>query len=275
MGTLPYMSPEQIEGRDADARSDVFAFGVVLYELLAGRRPFAGETQPSLIASILKEEPPPLSDLQPALPPGVAAVVRTCLEKDPEKRWQSAREIKHALRWIAAEPRVQVPARSVRAWHGLVALTALIALGIGGWMFRPAAPSPVSRFEAPLPDNVIPADEVSLSPDGRKLVFAARGQDGLWIRDFGDLEWRRLSGTEGGSTPFWSPDGRYLGFTVGPQIRKLDMTGGPPETLGTLPNVANGSGSWNRNGDILLGSWGGGSGGPLWKVPRQAAPPRR
>ena len=269
VGTLPYMSPEQIEGRDADARSDVFAFGIVLYELLAGRRPFAGETQTSLIASILKEEPPPLTELLPTLPTGLAAVVRTCLEKDPEKRWQSAREVRHALKWIAAQPSAPTRARSVRAWQGLAALLALIALGVGAWALRPVAPNPVSRFEAPVPNNVVPSNDVSLSPDGRKLVFgafAASEQGGLWIRDFGDLEWRRLSGTEGGSTPFWSPDGRYLGFTVRGQIKKLDMTGGPPETLGMLPNDAQGSGSWNRNGDILLGSWGGGSGGPLWKL---------
>ncbi|HUL81060.1 MAG TPA: protein kinase [Gammaproteobacteria bacterium] len=266
LGTLPYMSPEQIEGRDADARSDVFAFGVVLYELIAGSRPFVGETQPSLIASILKEEAPPLSDLQPALPRGLAAVVKTCLEKDPEKRWQSAREVRHALKWIAAEPAVPTPARSVRAWQGLAALMALIALGIGGWVFRPGVSRPVSRFEVSIPDSVTSYDDVSLSPDGRKLVFAATGQDGLWIRDFGELEWRRLSGTEGASTPFWSPDSRYLGFTVGRQVRKVDVTGGPPETLGTLANDPRGSASWNRNGDIVIGSWAGGSGGPLWKV---------
>jgi predicted Ser/Thr protein kinase len=266
VGTLPYMSPEQVEGRDADARSDVFAFGVVLYELIAGRRPFAGETQTSLIASILKEEPPPLTDLQPALPPGVAAVVQTCLEKDPEKRWQSAREVKHALRWLAAARSVPAPARSVRAWQGLAAVMALIALGIGGWVFRPAAPRPVSRFEASVPDEVSGYDDVSLSPDGRKLVFTATGRDGLWIRDFDALEWRRLPGTEGGSTPFWSPDGRYLAFAVGREIRKVDTRGGPPETLSTLPNDQQGLGSWNRNGDILLGSNGVGSGGPLWKI---------
>ncbi len=142
LGTLPYMSPEQIEGRDADSRSDVFAFGVVLYELIAGRRPFAGETQTSLSASILKDEPPPLSDLRPPPPPGLAAVVRTCLEKDPEKRWQSAREIRHALRWIAAERSAPTAARSVRVWQGLAALVALIALGVVGWVSRPAAHEP-------------------------------------------------------------------------------------------------------------------------------------
>ena len=102
LGTLPYMSPEQVEGHDADARSDIFAFGVVLYELIAGTRPFTGKTQANLVASILKEEPRPLFEMQPRTPRGLAEVVRTCLEKDPEKRWQSARDVRHALRWMAA-----------------------------------------------------------------------------------------------------------------------------------------------------------------------------
>ena len=264
LGTLPYMSPEQIEGRDADARSDVFAFGVVLYELLAGRRPFAAETQTGLVASILKEEPPPLTDLQPLLPPGVAAVVRTCLEKDPEKRWQSAREVRHALTWVAAQGSTPPPARSVRAWQGLAALLALIAVGLGAWALRPAAPSPVSRFEAAMPDNAYGGSGVSVSPDGRNLVLAA---DGLWIRDFDALEWRRLPGTEGGVNPFWSPDGLYLAFGVGHEIKKVAVAGGPPETLCTLPGDAMGFGSWSTKGDIVVGSWGGGY-GPIWKVPQ-------
>ena len=131
LGTLPYMSPEQVEGHDADARSDIFAFGVVLYELIAGTRPFTGKTQANLVASILKEEPRPLFEMQPRTPRGLAEVVRTCLEKDPEKRWQSARDVRHALRWMAAQPPPSIPARSVRVWQGLAVLMAAIALGIG------------------------------------------------------------------------------------------------------------------------------------------------
>ena len=268
LGTLPYMSPEQVEGRDADARSDIFAFGVVLYELIAGTRPFTGKTQANLVASILREEPRPLFEMQPRTPRGVAEVVRTCLEKDPEKRWQSARDVRHALKWMAAEPLASsIPARSVRVWQGLAALMATIALAIGVWMFRPTAPGSLSRFETPVPENVTPYDDMSVSPDGRKLVFAATAQDGLWLRDFDALEWRRLPGTEGASTPFWSPDSRYVAFiTVDNEVSRVDTTGGPPETVASLPNTATRSGTWNRNGDIVLGSWGGGSGGPLWRV---------
>src|SRR5262249_45823963 len=156
LGTLPYMSPEQIEGQEADARSDIFAFGVVLYELVAGTRPFGGATQANLVASILKEEPRPLIEIQPRTPRGLAEVVRTCLEKDREKRWQSARDVKHALKLTAEESAPSMPARSVRVWQALAALMALVALGIGGWVFRPAPPGQVSRFEALLPENVAP-----------------------------------------------------------------------------------------------------------------------
>lgn len=264
LGTLPYMSPEQVEGHDADARSDIFAFGVVLYELISGTRPFTGKTQANLVASILKEEPRPLWEMQPGTPRGLAEVVRTCLEKDPEKRWQSARDVSYALRLIAAQPGPSIPSRSVRMWQGLAVLMAAIALGLSAWVFQPTAPDSPGRFEAPVPDSVTLSDDVSVSPDGRKLVFAAA--QGLWLRDLGALDWRRLPGTEGASTPFWSPDSRFVGFIVDDALRRIDTTGGPPETVASLSTAAPRSGTWNRHGDIVLGSWGGGSGGPMWRV---------
>ncbi|MGE0359844.1 MAG: protein kinase [Vicinamibacterales bacterium] len=265
LGTLPYMSPEQVEGRDADARSDIFAFGVVLYELISGHRPFTGKTQASLVASILKEEPRPLFEVQPGTPHGLSEVVRTCVEKDPEKRWQSARDVKHALRLMSTQPSPSNPSRSSWVWPVLAASMAAIALGIGAWALRPAAPGLASRFEAPVPEDVAITDSVSVSPDGRKLVLAA-AQGGLWIRDLDALDWRSLPGTDGASTPFWSPDSRHVGFIVDDTLRRIDTTGGPPETLTTLPDASPRSGAWNRQGDILLGSWGGGAGGPLWHV---------
>jgi eukaryotic-like serine/threonine-protein kinase len=266
LGTLPYMSPEQIEGHEADARSDIFSFGVVLYELISGKRPFTGESQASLIASILKTTPQPLHELQPA-PAGIDRVVQTCLEKDPEKRWQSAREVKHALTWMSAEtPLARKAAKPLHLWRGLSALLVAITLGMAGWTFWPKPPSPVSRFEALLPENVTPVDSVSISPDGRKLVFTAAGKDGLWIRSLDALDWRPLPGTEGAWSPFWSPDSRYLAFAVNNQLKKLDTTGSPPETLCTVPTDVRGAGTWNQDGVIVFGSWGGGNGGPLWKV---------
>ncbi len=265
LGTLPYMSPEQVEGHEADARSDIFAFGVVLYELIAGTRPFTGKTQANLVASILKETPRPLFEIDPRTPRGLAEVVRTCLEKDPEKRWQSARDVRHALRSMAAESPPPIPARSVRMWQGLAALMAAIALGIGAWASRPTAPGWPARVEVPGPENVTLSD-MSVSPDGRKLALTAATPGGLWLRDLDALEWRRLPGTEGASTPFWSPDSRYVSFIVDNTLRRVDTTGGPPETVTSVPAVAPRTGTWNRQGDIVLGSWGGGSGGPLWRV---------
>ena len=156
LGTLPYMSPEQIEGQEADARSDIFALGVVLYELIAGRRPFTDTSPASLIASILKAKPQPLQELQPLTPAGLASIVQTCLEKDPEKRWQSAREVKHALMWISTQtPSIAARATKPRLWQGVAALVTLIALALLPWMFssRPV-PGQASRFEASLGQDV-------------------------------------------------------------------------------------------------------------------------
>jgi serine/threonine protein kinase/Tol biopolymer transport system component len=268
LGTLHYMSPEQLEGQEADARSDIFSFGVVLYELITGKRPFNGKSAASVVASILKEQPRPLQELEPLSPLGLDAVLQTCLEKDPGKRWQSAREVRHSLEWVStAVPTVAAGVKTLRLWRGLAALMALIAVSLAGWMFlsRAKPPDQTSRFEALLPENVSLQDSISVSPDGHKLVFTTL-KEGVWIRDFSTLEWQRLPGTEGAASPFWSPDSRHLAFAAGNQLKKIDVSGGPPQTLCTVPTNASGSGDWNRDGVIVFGSWGGGAGGPLWKV---------
>ncbi|HEX5432248.1 MAG TPA: protein kinase [Bryobacteraceae bacterium] len=270
LGTLLYMSPEQVEGQEADARSDIFAFGLVLYELITGKRPFTGSTKTSLIASILKDQPQPLRTLEPLTPAPLERIVQTCLEKDPDKRWQSAREVKHALEWMeqnapAATAMPEALAKKLRLWQGAAALVALIALAAAGWTYWPrsAEPAQVVRFQAPFPPNVTFSQYVSLSPDGHKLVFNAAGEhSGLWIRDLDSLEWRQLPGTEGAASPFWSPDSRFLGFAVGQELKKIDVSGGPPQTL-CQTTIQVGTGAWNRNGVIIFG--GRGAGG-LWKV---------
>ncbi len=164
-------------------------------------------------------------------PTGIDRVVQTCLEKDPEKRWQSAREVKHALTWISAEtPSARSVAKPVRLWQGLAALMALIAFGIAGWMFGRRRPASSSTFEALLPENVTPGDSIAISPDGRKLVIG-RAKRTLDSRASTRLEWRHLPGTEGALSPFWSPDSRYLAFAATNQLKKIDIAGGPPETL--------------------------------------------
>jgi len=210
LGTLQYMAPEQLEGKDADARSDIFAFGLVLYELITGKRPFTGASQASLIASILKEPAPPLGPLQGVTPPGLERVIQTCLEKDPDKRWQSAREIKHALEWMvqtapAAAAAAPTPAKTLGLWKTAAAVLAVAVLGIAGWAFWPktAPPAQMTRFQVSLPENVTFSQYVSVSPDGRKLAFNATGEKGgLWIRDLDALEWRQLPGTENAVCPF-------------------------------------------------------------------------
>jgi Tol biopolymer transport system component len=157
------------------------------------------------------------------------------------------------------------------AGWAVAALLALAALGLAGWLFRVKAepPAPVTRFEVSLPENTTFDTYVSLSPDGRKLVFTAL-QSGLWIRDLGALEWRNLAGTEGAQSPFWSPDSRFLGFSVQNQIKKIDVSGGPAQTLGAIPSGVVGTGAWNRDGVIVFGGRGS---GPLWKISQAGGVP--
>jgi len=260
LGTLQYMSPEQIEGQEADARSDIFAFGLVLYELITGQRAFTGKTRTSLVASILKDQPRPLSELQPLSPPALERVVATCLEKDPDKRWQSAREVKHALEWISSESpaaRTTAPSAPKRRWlWPSIAAVAVVIAGATVYALWPKHPAPakVTRFQVPLPESSTFGQYLSLSPDGRKLLFNTTGpKGGLWVRDLDSLEARLIPGTQGVFRMFWSPDSRFVAFGQGNQLKKMDITGGPVQTLCEIPSTV-GSGAWNRDGVIIFGS---------------------
>jgi eukaryotic-like serine/threonine-protein kinase len=273
LGTLYYMAPEQVEGKEADERSDIFSFGVVLYEMITGQRPFSGDTQAAVLASLLKDQPPPMTLRQPATPRALERVVRKCLEKKPDDRWQSARDLKPTLELIDLDAPpvgtsstsvpipVQVPRGARWVWPsiGVAAVVLMAAAAAWALWLKPSAPVRATRFQVALPENVDFSQFVSVSPDGHKLVFNASGaQSGLWIRDLDTLEWRRLAGTEDGRSPFWSPDSRYLGFAVGRELKKIDVAGGPPQTLCTSMHQV-GTGAWNKDGVIVFGGFGNGN----------------
>jgi Tol biopolymer transport system component len=274
LGTLHYMSPEQIEGQEADARSDIFAFGLVLYELITGQRAFEGKTRTSLVASILKDQPRPLSELQPLSPPALERVVATCLEKDPDKRWQSAREVKHALEWISTESPalVAAPAAPRRRWlWPAVAVVAVLAIVGLAYTFSPrhTAPAIATRFWVQPPEKGNFGEALAVSPDGHKLAFTTTGPDGgIWVRDLNALEARLLPDTQNAQEIFWSPDGRYVAFGAHNQLKKIDVSGGPPQTLWEAAG-ASGSGAWNKDGVIVFG----GLPGPMRRISESGGVP--
>jgi len=266
LGTAAYMSPEQARGSPVDKRTDVWAFGAVLYEMLTGRAAFAGETVTDILASVVKEQP----DLT-ALPAQVRMAVGRCLNKDPRKRCGSMGDVRWALE------NGQVPAAQTnRLRHPAWAVAAVLALAVGAALWAPWRPAPPTaklvRFQIPLPEKttLLTVPGFALSPDGSKLAYYARDAAGvrrLWVRAMDTLESRPLPGAElAADTPtpsFWSPDSRWIVFHPGGgTLKKIDVTGGSPQTLCTLPNGTPG-GSWNRDGVILLGT----TTGPLMRVP--------
>jgi len=274
VGTFQYMAPEQLEGKDTDARSDIFSFGTVLYEMTTGRKAFVGRSQASLIAAILKEHPRPISELQPLAPPALDRLVSQCLAKDPDDRWQSAGDLAREIRWITESgsqpatgirpgPHATSPgSRRIRErrWMAAAGLFFLTTIVLALYLVRPAAgprPAAVMRFSIPQTETVTwrPWNSMALSPDGRQIVFFSSGADGvgrLLIRAIDSLEIRPLAGTDTGnaSFPFWSPDSRSVAFFAGGKLKRLDITGGPPLTLCDASDGR--GGSWGTNGTILF-----------------------
>lgn len=269
LGTLSYMSPEQLQGQEADARSDIFSFGCVLYEMLTGKRAFDGTSAASVIAAILERPAPSIADVAPA---ALDRLLKRCLEKDPDRRWQSASDLKWALENLeTTEGRRPPESRAARSWMPwtVAAVLALVTLGIVGWTMWPK-PAPVMqsmRFTIdPPPQQVFVSQFFSraVSPDGRFVVFGAASESSgvsLWLRPIDSLEARQLPGTEGGNGVFWSPDGKSIGFVAENKLKRIDIQGGLPQTLcDASPNYQ--GASWSRDGVILFSD-----GGALWRVP--------
>jgi len=261
VGTFQYMAPEQLEGKEADARADIFAFGAVLYEMATGRRAFDGKSQASLIASILREEPRPISEVQPLAPPALERLIRTCLAKDPDDRRQSMHDVWLELRWIAeggSQAGVPAPVAARRRGRSRLAWMVAAAAGIAAagfaaafFMRAPAPPTQV-RFSIGAPNGLRGMGSPKISPDGRTLAFSATdttGKQQLWVRALDSEEPRPLTGTDGAGRPFWSPDSRYLAYFAEGKLKKIAVAGGPAQTVCDAPGGADGS--WSRAGTIL------------------------
>ena len=280
LGTLHYMSPEQVEGQDADARSDIFSLGVLVYEMVTGKRAFEGQSAASVMAAILEREPPAMSSLQSLASPALDHVVRRCLAKDPRQRWQSATDIVHELRWIIETGPTATVRRSAQPQRRPWILTAASALGllaataVSVVHFREApAPRQVLRYAIPLPkqgesEGLYFASH--LSPDGRLVAVngVLEAMAGTFVREIDSWEFRLLPGTRAGNF-FWSPDSRYIAFFDARKLKRVPVAGGPAEDICEV-GFDNGVGSWGMDDVILFGS----TGGPLFQVPAAGGRPR-
>jgi eukaryotic-like serine/threonine-protein kinase len=261
VGTFQYMSPEVLEGKEADARSDLWALGAMLFEMATGKRAFEGRSQASLIGAIMNTEPPAIGTLIPLAPPALERVVRACLAKDPDERIQTAHDVKLQLQWIGeggSQAGVPAPVSARRrgrertAWL-IAAFAGLIAVGLGAMLWRSASKTPHElRFDVGLPPSLTTLGPLTVSPDGLAAAFAAADTAGtaqLWLRTFDNPECRPLPGTQGATRPCWSPDSRTLAFFADNKLKKILISGGRPETVCEAPGGSDCS--WG-SGDVIL-----------------------
>jgi hypothetical protein len=292
VGTFQYMSPEQVEGRELDGRSDIFSLGAVLYEMVTGQHAFEGKSRLSVASAILEKEPAPITTIKPLAPAALDHAIRTCLAKDPDSRWQTARDLVHELRWIGETGSqaaiAAVPGRNFRAARERIAwaaaavlLCALAAVSVALHLKKDAPSATNVRAMIPPPaDNQFAAFAnnrflPALSPDGRQLVVPVmdtQGKLGLWLRGLNDLgQGRILPGTEEGAFPFWSPDSRSIGFFTPGKLKRIDIGGDLVQVLADVTGMPRG-GTWGSRGIILYNP---GTPSELYQIPASGGTPRK
>ena len=288
IGTIQYMSPEQIEGKEADARSDIFALGAVLYEMAAGRRPFSGKSQISLASAILENDPEPLSATKPETPAAFDHVVKTCLQKNPDDRYLAAHDVKLELQWIATEKPAarnllsadaSAPSATRRTLIWMAAgLAVLLLVNLAQFFLRRNVPQgqSIRTVIDPPPNSTFRLSDDNagppvLSPDGSTIAFTATGSEGkvqIWVRPMNSLDARALPGTEDAIFPFWSPDSRSVGFFADAKVKTVDLNGGTPTVVCEAP-LGRG-GAWGPGGVILFSS---GPNSPILQVTANGGTP--
>ena len=281
LGTIQYMAPEQLEGKEADSRTDIFAFGAIVHEMITGRKTFEGASQASLIAAILDRDPPAMSTEQPMTPPLLDRVVKKCLAKNPERRWQAAGDLRDELTWIAEGAQLGEAStnrsdarykRFVSMWAMAATALLVVALLIIG-VRSPGSPGPPDevRFGVTTPNLPNPR-HLTISPDGRWLAFPASTASramALFVRRIDSTSPEQLPGTEGAVAPFWSPDSRYIAFFAGGRIKKVGVSGGPVQNICNAETSRNG-GTWNSAGTVIFAA-----GGTLQRVSAAGGEPIR
>ncbi len=280
LGTAAYMAPEQAKGRPVDRRADIWAFGVVLFEMLSGTRAFRGEDVTDTIVSVISKEPD-WTQLPASLSPTLAAYLKRCLHKDPKQRVGDMRDVRLALDGafetaaVPATPTTGTSPRGRLPWiiatAAVVGMAMLAVPALRDLRRTPPPAPPEMRLEITTPTTDTPL-QFALSPDGRLLVFVASG-DGpprLWLRSLGETEARPLAGTEGASFPFWSPDSRSVGYFASNALLRLNVSGGTPDRVAVLTGISNG-GSWSPDGTILFSRQ---LTGPLWRVAATGGDPK-
>jgi serine/threonine protein kinase len=282
VGTVQYMAPEQVEGKDVDSRTDIFALGSVLHEMISGQRVFKADSQPSLMAAILEHTPSSISSLVPAAPVSLDRIAHKCMAKDPDERWQSVRDLRDELKWVLESDREIQRARAhSRNWLGIAGWTVAVLSIIIGAILLPGGSheltslSPVAFFVNP--SEVLAyagASEIALSPNGHHLAFVAPGERGrkvLWIRDLDQPVAHPLPGTENAWYPFWSPDSKFIGFAAEGKLKKASLDERSVAIIADVPAFA--QGAWGPGGTIVFG--GSFSKGGLFRVSESGGQPQR